>query len=82
MSTLPVLALTLGDPVGVGPEVTARAVCDAEVRAACRPVVVGNRAVLERAAGVCGLTLPADLEVQDPAPDAERELTALPLGQV
>ncbi len=25
---LPVLALTLGDPVGIGPEVVARAVCD------------------------------------------------------
>ena len=82
MSRLPTLALTLGDPVGVGPEVTARAVCDPDVRAVCRPLVVGNRAVLERAAGMCGVTLPADLEVQDPAPDTERDLASLPLGQV
>ncbi|HET7771162.1 MAG TPA: 4-hydroxythreonine-4-phosphate dehydrogenase PdxA [Chloroflexota bacterium] len=82
MSPLPVLALTIGDPVGVGPEVTARAVCDPEVRAACTPVVVGSRAVLVRAASACGVTLPSDLEVQDPATSSERELEALPLGQV
>ena len=82
MTTLPVLALTLGDPVGVGPEVTARAVCDPDVRAACQPIVVGSRAVLERAATACGITLPEELEVQDPAPELEGELSALPLGRV
>ena len=82
MSTLPVLALTLGDPVGVGPEVTARAICDPEVRAACRPLVVGSRAVLERAAAVCGVALPAVVQVQDPAAGLEGELLALPLGRV
>ncbi|MGI8423554.1 MAG: 4-hydroxythreonine-4-phosphate dehydrogenase PdxA [Chloroflexota bacterium] len=79
---LPVLALTIGDPVGVGPEVTARAVCNPEVRGACRPVVIGNLAILERAAAVCGVTLPANLEVQDPAPELADELSALPLGRV
>ena len=39
---LPLLALTMGDPVGVGPEVVARAVCAPEVRRVCRPVVVGD----------------------------------------
>ena len=33
----PLLALTLGDPVGIGPEVVARAVCDPEVRASAGP---------------------------------------------
>ena len=79
---LPVLALTLGDPVGVGPEVTARAVCDPEVLAACRPVVVGNAAILRRAAQFCDLTLGPAVEVIDPAPELEAELLALPLGQV
>src|SRR5688500_15448813 len=82
MSALPTLVLTIGDPVGVGPEVTARAVCDAKVREACRPIVAGSRAVLERAAGLCRLSLPPDLEVEDPAPELEAELSALPLGQV
>ena len=72
----------MGDPVGVGPEVTARAVCDPDVRAACRPVVVGSRASLERAASACGVTLPPDLEVQDPEPGMDSELAALPVGRV
>jgi 4-phospho-D-threonate 3-dehydrogenase / 4-phospho-D-erythronate 3-dehydrogenase len=55
--TLPILALTMGDPVGVGPEVVARAVADAEVRAACRPLVVGSPSLLRRAAEVCDLAL-------------------------
>ena len=51
---LPLLALTMGDPVGVGPEVVARAVCAPEVRRSRRPVVVGDAAVLARAAAAAG----------------------------
>ncbi|MBI3973209.1 MAG: 4-hydroxythreonine-4-phosphate dehydrogenase PdxA [Chloroflexi bacterium] len=47
---LPVLALTMGDPVGIGPEVVAKAVAAEEVRAACRPLVIGNAVILRRAA--------------------------------
>ena len=77
---LPALALTMGDPVGVGPEVTVRAAADPAVLAICRPVIAGNRAVLQRAADVCGLAL--DVEVIDPCPELESELLALPLGRV
>jgi 4-hydroxythreonine-4-phosphate dehydrogenase len=93
---VPVLALTIGDPVGIGPEVVARAVADAGVRRVCRPLVVGNPAVLERAAGVCGLDLrvervasaestPAEAGVAgvlDPVPEMGEQVGALPLGQV
>ena len=37
------LALTLGDPRGIGPEVVRAALADAQVRAAVDPVVVGPR---------------------------------------
>jgi len=37
----PRLALTLGDPAGVGPEIALAALADARVRAAARLVVVG-----------------------------------------
>jgi 4-hydroxythreonine-4-phosphate dehydrogenase len=79
---LPLLALTMGDPVGIGPEVVARAVCSPEVRRVCRPVVVGDAAVLARAAALCGVT--PDVPVVDPlAGDRERpDLVALPLGRV
>jgi 4-phospho-D-threonate 3-dehydrogenase / 4-phospho-D-erythronate 3-dehydrogenase len=80
MAVLPVLALTMGDPVGVGPEVTARAVTDPDVLALCRPVVVGSKRVLERASDVCGVS--PDVEVVDPCPEVEEALLALPWGHV
>ncbi|MDE0144159.1 MAG: 4-hydroxythreonine-4-phosphate dehydrogenase PdxA [Caldilineaceae bacterium] len=46
----PILAITLGDPAGIGPEVVLKALEHAEVFAVCRPLVVGDRRVLERAA--------------------------------
>jgi 4-hydroxythreonine-4-phosphate dehydrogenase len=36
----------MGDPAGVGPEITARALARPEVIAACRPVVIGDRSVM------------------------------------
>ena len=38
---LPRIALTLGDPCGIGPEIVEKAVSDARVLAACVPVVYG-----------------------------------------
>ncbi len=46
----PILAITLGDPAGIGPEVVLKALGHREVFAACRPLVVGDRGVLDRAA--------------------------------
>ncbi len=43
---LPTLALTMGDPAGIGPEVVLKALTDPAVHAACRPVVFGNRSLL------------------------------------
>ena len=45
----PLIALTMGDVAGVGPEVIARAWGDSPLRALCRPMVVGSVAILERA---------------------------------
>src|SRR5262245_19800991 len=35
----PTVAITVGDPAGIGPEVAAKAAADARVRAACEPVI-------------------------------------------
>ena len=40
----PVLALTVGDVAGVGPEVVAGALADPRVHGSCRPLVVGDAA--------------------------------------
>ena len=36
---LPKIALTVGDPAGIGPEIVAKAAADASVRAVCEPIV-------------------------------------------
>ncbi len=51
------IAITMGDPGGIGPEVTARALACAETRARCRPVVVGSAGVMEEAVRLAGLDL-------------------------
>jgi len=42
----PIVAITIGDPAGIGPEVTAKALENAEVWACSRPVVVGDAGVM------------------------------------
>jgi 4-hydroxythreonine-4-phosphate dehydrogenase len=39
----PVIAVTTGDPFGIGPEVCLRAAVSPEVLAACRPLLIGDR---------------------------------------
>ncbi len=45
----PLLALTMGDPVGVGPEIIVKALADAQIYQICRPLVLGDFPALERA---------------------------------
>ena len=52
--TRPLVALTMGDVAGVGPEVIALAWGDSPLRELARPFVVGTRSVLERALAVSG----------------------------
>ena len=42
MKKKPVLFITAGEPLGIGPEVTVKALQDPRVQAACRPVVIGE----------------------------------------
>jgi 4-hydroxythreonine-4-phosphate dehydrogenase len=56
--SIPRLAITMGDPAGIGPEVTARALADPQVRKAARPVVIGDARVMAAAARLAGLDLP------------------------
>src|SRR5262245_4699751 len=53
----PRVAIATGDPAGIGPEISLKAARDPAVLERCRPVLVGDRAVLELHARACGLTL-------------------------
>jgi 4-phospho-D-threonate 3-dehydrogenase / 4-phospho-D-erythronate 3-dehydrogenase len=52
----PRVAVTVGDPAGIGPEVTLKAVFDDATLAACAPVVVGDAEYLIRSARAFNLT--------------------------
>lgn len=50
MSTRPTVAISMGDPTGIGPEVTLRALAHRGVRRDVRPILVGDPGVYRRAA--------------------------------
>ncbi|MDA8168301.1 MAG: 4-hydroxythreonine-4-phosphate dehydrogenase PdxA [Nitrospiraceae bacterium] len=59
------IAITMGEPGGIGPEVSIRAAADPGVRSACAPLIIGDRAPLEEALKL--LELPFRLrEIKDP----------------
>jgi 4-hydroxythreonine-4-phosphate dehydrogenase len=47
VTRLPRIAITVGDPAGIGPEIAQRAAEDADVRAVCEPVLYGPWTVEE-----------------------------------
>ena len=66
MNEKPVLGVTIGDPAGIGPEITLRTVTDPAMRALARAVVYADPAIVRRAAEVVGSTATINL-ITDPA---------------
>ena len=64
--SLPRIAIALGDPAGIGPEIALKAALDPRVGRLARPVLVGDRRVLETHAKLCGLA-PAIASVRSAA---------------
>jgi 4-hydroxythreonine-4-phosphate dehydrogenase len=65
-TTLPTLALTLGDPAGIGPEIAVRTAADPSMASRGRMLLVGDLDVVREAARVSGVE--AAIEgVDDPA---------------
>jgi 4-hydroxythreonine-4-phosphate dehydrogenase len=67
----PTLALTLGDPAGIGPEIMAKALAEGSAYELLKPVVVGSRGVLEQVIEGAGLEL--QLRTIDAPADARGE---------
>ena len=58
MNTLPpLLAITMGDPAGTGPEIITKALAGSNLRDVCRPVVVGDAETMQRALRYTGVAL-------------------------
>lgn len=71
-SLLPILAITLGDPAGIGPEIIVKALQEPTIFERCRPLIIGDVRILARAADQIGV--PAlDLDIvtsADTLPDS------------
>ena len=55
---LPRIAITIGDPAGVGPELALRAAADHELNRLCTPLIFGDEELLIRVADACGFDAP------------------------
>ena len=53
----PIIAITMGDPCGIGAEVIAKALARPEVAEWCTPLVVGNVDIMRRAVDLTGAKL-------------------------
>ncbi|HWU42007.1 MAG TPA: hypothetical protein VN132_01175, partial [Bdellovibrio sp.] len=53
----PLIAITMGDPCGVGPEIIVKALQAPETADICVPFVIGDRLAMARALAVCGSSL-------------------------
>lgn len=71
------IGVTLGDPCGIGPEITARAL--ATTSASFAPVVYGQRAVWQRALSITGVKDPLSTRGEFIECD-DADLAALPVG--
>jgi 4-hydroxythreonine-4-phosphate dehydrogenase len=66
---LPIIAIATGDPAGIGPEISMKAALDPNVRAACRPIIVGDPRVVARHAEACRIG--AEIQVIERVTDAK-----------
>ncbi|MDR1935896.1 MAG: 4-hydroxythreonine-4-phosphate dehydrogenase PdxA [Candidatus Accumulibacter sp.] len=74
----PTIALAMGDPAGISPELAARLLDNAEIRAAARFVVFGDRRILDEGAKIAGVTL--DIAVVPPdSPDLPYDAAERPV---
>lgn len=91
--SLPLVAITMGDAAGTGPEIITKSLALPELRAVCRPVVIGDAAAMTRALRFTGVSLkiraikdvaeatsaPGEIDVLDLA---NLDLATLKLGHV
>jgi 4-hydroxythreonine-4-phosphate dehydrogenase len=69
----PLIAVTMGDPSGIGPEIIAKALARPEIAALCSVLVIGDERAMARSIGITGIplrlaTLPDGLPPVEPDP--------------
>jgi 4-hydroxythreonine-4-phosphate dehydrogenase len=61
MDDRPLIAITMGDPAGIGPEIVVKTLAQAQIYKDCRPVIIGSAASLEEANLQVGSSLTINL---------------------
>ena len=51
----PVIAVPMGDPAGIGPEIIVKALASDDVQQAAEVIIVGNAQLIHKAAALCGI---------------------------
>jgi len=83
MARLPVIGISMGDPSSIGPEVTVKAVTDPAVLASCKPIVVGDAGVLQKAIDFTGANLCINrIDAIDQAQFADGSIDVVDLNNV
>ncbi|SFE88112.1 4-hydroxythreonine-4-phosphate dehydrogenase [Bacillus sp. OV194] len=62
----PIIAIPMGDPAGIGPEISVKALAKKEIYDLCRPVLIGTASVVEQAMTFAGVSLELN-PINDPA---------------
>ncbi|WP_457553134.1 4-hydroxythreonine-4-phosphate dehydrogenase PdxA [Desulfobacula sp.] len=52
--TLPVIGITMGDPVGIGPEIMVKALNNPKIYTLCRPLIIGDSIIIQQALTLLG----------------------------
>jgi len=55
MTAKPRIGITMGDPSGIGPEISVKALSNPAIYDVCRPILIGNHGVLLRALSYCNM---------------------------
>ena len=76
----PKLAITMGDPAGIGPEIIAKALNEKSVYEKCRPLVTGDPVIMQRAVDL--LSLPFKVHVITDVRNAKFEYGTIDVFEV
>ncbi len=55
---LPIVAASIGDPAGIGPEVCVKAIASGELQSLCHPLLIGDLDAVKQAAAISKLAVP------------------------
>lgn len=78
----PRIAITLGDPAGIGPEIILTALNSRRVKSVCTPVIIGDREVLSLVAKKTSNTFSRSIEIVNPLGEKSPDPSTIKPGKL